>query len=212
MIGALVRDLLVRGACSSLAYGRQRDAGFDDCRSGVVTIAGHCVLRWILKPTPASPADQCRLDRDKPAPVAIEAGTFGLPGSQSRTLRSYKKIHNRNPMPDTQPPDPPVSTAASCRPQSAHLVTFVATDKSHSLASAQRGAKQHLYLNSTTNEREPPAGSFRPADGRPRLFIQPSPTWPDCAAGRHRCRAARRRDRPAVEAEVPAEWVRRSSA
>src|SRR6056297_1988075 len=36
--GALIEDLLVRAECSSSAYGRDPDYGFDDYRSGVVSI------------------------------------------------------------------------------------------------------------------------------------------------------------------------------
>ncbi len=59
-----------------------------------------------LEPTSASPGDQCRHDRDNPAPIIIEAGISSSPVSQSGTRRSDRKIRNRNPMPDTKPPDP----------------------------------------------------------------------------------------------------------
>jgi len=62
--------------------------------------------RPIREPASASPADQCRHDRDNPAPITIEAGIRSPPGSRRGTHRSYKKIRNRNPMPDTKPPDP----------------------------------------------------------------------------------------------------------
>ena len=54
-----------------------------------------------LEPTSASPADQCGHNRDNPAPIIIEAGIHSSPGRQSRTLRTDKKIPNRNPVPDT---------------------------------------------------------------------------------------------------------------
>src|SRR6056297_3912257 len=59
-----------------------------------------------LKPASASPADQCRHDRDNPAPIEIEAGIFRSPESQRGTRCTDKRIRNRNPMPDTKPPDP----------------------------------------------------------------------------------------------------------
>jgi len=36
----------------------------------------------------------------------IEAGILSSPASQSGTLPTFKEIRNRNPMPDTKPPDP----------------------------------------------------------------------------------------------------------
>src|SRR6056297_2657506 len=68
-----------------------------------------------LEPASASPAGQCRHGQDSPAPTTIEAGGRSPPVSQRGTLRTDRKIRNRNPTPDTKPPPAPTSTAASCR-------------------------------------------------------------------------------------------------
>src|SRR6056297_3141078 len=116
--------------------------------------------------------------------MTIGAGISSSPVSRSGTRRTYKKIRNQSPMPDIKPgplrsAPPP---AAACK--SAFLVTFFATEKSHSHQPAKLAAKRLLKLKSNLIQKPPhpawcPLRIKKPSlpilitGGKQNTFVQP---------------------------------------